>query len=1145
MPKFLAPRFFITIMGIASFSLLTHAQTQFTPYDELPGVIKSYKPSYSDSFPAWAKMLYEGQLNVNDLDADYQAYMAFHPGEKSPIIRYYKIWRRAVESYVQGDGSIEMPDIEQYQKNLLASQKAASRSYKGMSTGNSDWTFLGPKQTFWLNESGSQQAPSSCPWQVNVYSFDVAASNNNIIYVGTETGFVNKSIDNGLTWQLSGQGYPFGGSVPAVAVHPLNPDLAYISAGTQIHKTIDGGLTWTPLLASPNLFAADRLIINQTQPDNLAAASGSGVYMSSDAGATWTKKLARASYDVEYKPNDPGVLYALAKNAAGKFEVVISNDAGATFAVEPTFPATITESSGGLLAVTPANPSLLFVVMLSSNNTPYLYKGTVNNTVWTWTLLGTGQTDTFPMNNGQGYFDLVLAVSPIDESLIFAGTTTLFKSANGGARFTAIGGYTGSFSIHPDIQDIKMLPSGKTWISTDGGMTLTDDNFTSTARYYARINGIVGSDMWGFDQGWNEDLIVGGRYHNGNTAMADFYNDKALRMGGAESPTGWILQGRSRHAAFNDLGSGWILPKVSTGKPEGRFIFGKYPNMEEYGGRRSNLVAHPNYYGILLLGEGNSIWRSENMGVAFERIYTFPDKVLWLQISYSHPDILYADVVNRGLYKSEDGGFTWTAKTSLTKSPYGTTYWKGKLFFAISPYNGNTIYACLQNGTWSSDIGRIYRSEDGGDTWTNWTGTVSENTKSLVVQPTKSGKDLVYLFTNANSGKPARVLFRADGDQDWTSFGRNYPASMHVNLALPFYRDSKLRVAGNGSVWESPLQEPDFTPIITPWVERAHFNCFLDTLNFDDHSMLNHQGVTWSWSISPAPVYISNPNIRNPRVVLGAPGSYDVTLTVKKGTETYTRTISGMVDATTCPSVGDCTNPAEVAKNVWRLVYVDSEERNYPGLATMAFDGNVSTIWHTRWSTNPSAYPHEIQVDMGSRYSVHQFVYYPRQDGENGRIKKYELYIGDNYEDYGPPVATGEWENSAGPQTVKLAKTKSGQYWKLVALSEVNGGTWASAAEFSVIGCNGNTSGSDIPELTSQISAWPVPTNGQVRLDVPAGKEYDYTILSTQGKQIGRGEIRTGSTGQVINLETYESGVYVIKLVDKNGVSYWVRVVKN
>jgi len=1142
MTSFFSLRFFVTILMTGICSLFVQAQSEFTPYDDIPGIIKSYKPAYSDSFPGWAKMLYQNSTNAREMDKGFQEYMTTHPGEKSPVIRYYKIWRRAVEPYIQEDGSIVIPDLAQYRENLLSSQKGASLNLKTGAGDNSNWTFLGPKQTFWLNESGSNTIPLACPWQVNVYSFDVSASNNNILYVGTETGFVNKSIDNGVTWHITGQGYPFGGGVTAIAVHPQNPDLAYVSAGSQIHKTSDGGLTWKPMLASPNIFAADRLIIDQSQSDKLVAAAPTGIYISADAGVTWTKKWTRASYDVEIKPDDANVIYSLSKNATGKFEVVISIDSGATFAVEASFPNTIVESSGGLLAVTPDNPSLLFVVMLSASNTPYLYKGTINGGTWSWTLLGTGQTDNFPMNNGQGYFDLVLAVSPIDENLIFAGTTTLFKSANGGDRFTAIGGYSGAFSIHPDIQDIRMLPSGKTWLSTDGGMTITDDNYTSTSKYFARIDGIVGSDMWGFDQGWNEDIIVGGRYHNGNTAMADFYNNKALRMGGAESPTGWVLQGRSRQVAFNDLGNGWILPKVASGKPEGRFIFSKFPNMEEYGGRRSNLVAHPNYYGILYLGEGNSIWKSSDMGVSWERIYTFPSKVMYLQISYSQPDFLYADVVDRGLYKSADGGYTWIAKTSITKSPNGTSYWKGKLFFAISPYQGNTIYACLQNGTWSSDLGRIYKSENGGDTWTNWSGTVSEATKCLVIQPTQSGKDLVYLFTNTITGKPARVYFRRDGETDWTLFNQDYPAGMHVNLALSFFRDSKLRVAGIGSIWESPLQEPDFTPIITPWVERQHFNCYLDTLNFDDHSMINQEGVTWNWTITPAPAYISSPDIRNPKVVLGTPGTYDVTLTITKGGQTFSKTITGMVTATTCPSVSDCTNPAEVPKAGW-LSNVDSQESGSPG--SNAIDGNPATIWHTRWSTNPTSYPHKFEVDMGSKYSVHQFIYLPRQEGVNGRIKQFELYVSDDYDNYGPPVATGEWENSAAPKTVKLAQTKSGQYWKLVALSEVNGGIWASAAEFSIVGCNGNTSGSEVPALDTRINAYPVPTNGLVRVDVPADKDYTYTTLSTQGQVIGHGEFSTGSKGQLIDLGACKSGIYFIRLVDTAGVCYWVKVVKN
>ena len=1138
-------RYLAIIVLSVMFNMAANAQQRFSKFDELPGIVKSYKPAYDESYPDWAKMLYQPDVNADRVEKAYLSWLGSHPDEKSPVLRYYKIWKRAVEPYVLADGTIQLPDMDIYGANLTKAQKMANTGLKTGNGGNSDWTFLGPKQTFWLNESGANVTPAACPWQINMYAFDVAATDNNILYGGSETGFMNKTTDNGLNWFQIGAGYPFGGGITAVAIHPEDAGIVYASAGNQIHKTTDGGLTWSPLLPASSLFYPDRLIIDSHSPDKLVSASSKGVHITNDGGATWTKRWNNASYDVEIRPDNPNVLYALSRNSTGKFEVAISSDGGNTFAAEPTFPAAISETSGGLLAVTPANPNLLFVLMLSANNTPYLYKGTVNSGTWTWTLLATGQTDNFQMNNGQGYFDLILGVSPLDPNIILAGTTTMFVSRNGGATFSVVGGYWGDYAVHPDIQDIRMLPSGKTWVSTDGGMTLTDDNFTSTTNYRARVNGLVGSDMWGFDQGWNEDLIVGGRYHNGNTAIADFYGDKALRMGGAESATGWVMQGAERHVAFNDLGRGWILPETAEGKPEGRFAFSKFPNMEEYGGRRGNILTHPNYYNVMYMGEGNSVWKTSDLGVSFQKIYTFPDKVLWMQISYSQPDILYADVVNRGLYKSEDGGYTWTAKAALTKSPNGTTYWKGKLFFAVSPYDGNRLYACLQNGTWSSDLCRIYKSDDGGNSWTNWTAGLSEYMKCIVVQPTTDGRDLVYLFTNATNGTAAHVWYRTADMPAWQDFGKNYPAGMHVNLALPFFRDSKLRVAGNGSVWESPMQEPGFAPVVNPWVETSRYNCLTDTLHFDDHSMLNHQGASWSWSFDPAPAWISDPNTRNPEVVLGVPGPYNVTLTVTRNGQTYSRTLTGMVTGIAGQAVGDCTNPARIPTKNWRLMFADSEETLYPGLATMAFDNNPATIWHTRWSTTPKGYPHRFMVDMGERYSVHQFSYLPRQDGENGRIKSYELYIGDDYENFGDPVATGEWGNSPAEQTVTLRNTRSGRYWSLIALSEVNGNEWASAAEFYVTGCNGNTSGTDPEGLDDKIRAYPVPTSGSVRLDVPEGREYSWIVLSPDGRTEGSGTIGRGAGGQSINLSTLQAGVYFIRLTESDGTLYWVKVIKN
>lgn len=1127
-------------------SFKASAQSHFTHYDDLPGLVKSYKPSYEKGFPEWGKMLYSPTINFYEIDEEFEKYMAAHPGEKSAIIRYYKNWRRAVADFVQDDGMIVLPDLGEYYWNLREEQLAAWR-HGGMEAGGQGsregaWSFVGPKETFWLNEQGSPSDPSSCPWQVNVYSLDVAESNNNILYCGTETGFVNKTTDKGLNWQLLAPGYYFGGPVTAVAIHPEDEDIVYVSAGNQVHKSIDGGDSWVALLPAGGQFYADRLRIDPGNPEKLVAAAPTGVYVSFNGGTSWSRKWTSAAYDIEFKPNSASTIFALTRSGAN-FSMIQSVDGGQSFTAMPGFPATYAESSGGLLAVTPDNPNIILAILLSANNTPFLLKGTLSGGNWTWNLLATGQSPSFPMDNGQGYFDLVLDISPNNENIILVGTTTLYRSMNGGGSFTAVGGYAGNFAIHPDIQDIKMLENGETWVSTDGGMNLTTDNFSTQANYHVRVNGLMGSDIWGFDQGWNEDILVGGRYHNGNTAMADFYEPKALRMGGAESPTGWVLQGKSRHVAFNDLGNGWILPEEAEGQPEGRFIFSKYPNMEEYGGRRGNLVFHPNYYGTIYLGEGTGFWKSEDCGVSYELLHNFPNTVRYLQISYSNPDVIYADIVGQGLNKSTDGGLTWTLKPSLTSPPNGNSNWKGKLFFAISPYNDSIIYACLQNGTWSADIGKVFKSSDGGNTWEDWTGTLSEYMKCLVIQPTHNGTDLVYLFTNATNGQAARVYYREQGMDDWADFSTDYPAGMHVNMAFPFYRDSKLRVGGTGSVWESPLLEQEFTPLINPWVEKSFYNCMTDTLYFDDHSILNHTGASWQWEIDPEPLYISDASIRNPRVVLGSPGTYTVTMTVIKDGQTYSKSIENMVTATTCPSIEDCSNPAELPKNQWTLLFADSEEINYPGLATMSFDGDPETIWHTRWSTGNDPYPHEIQVDLGSLYKIYQFTYLNRQDGENGRIKSYALYISEDNIDWGEPVMNGEFANTAAPQTLEFPGGINGRYWRLVGLSEVNGNPWASAAEFTMVGCTDIYFSAQEKVLDLELKAFPVPTSGIVTISAPEGRNISHAVYSASGQLINNGTIEQSGHGFTLDLTKQQPGIYIVRFIDESGIHYTARLI--
>lgn len=1127
------------------FPVLLSAQTsKFTPYDELPAVEKILKPDFNENFPEWGKMMYQYPVNFNEVNTAFVKWEKSNKGVKTPILRYYKLWRRHVEPFVQYDGSIELPDVEILKENLKKAQTRELQMQRAPANAKSNnWSFLGPKETFWLNESGSADTPKPAPWQANVYSIDVTENNPNVLYAGTETGYVNKTSDKGKTWEVKGLNYPFGGGVTAIAIHPISTDTVYVAAGNSMHRSFDGGETWKRSLNGS--FYGNRMKMDYNNPSKILVSSDKGVWVSTNQATTWVQKTAAETWDVEYKPNNRfDTVYALSRSG-NFFRVIQSFDAGNTFSEISSFPAEIPTVAGGLLAVTPANPNVLYVIMLSrnaaGNEVPFLYKGVYANAEWTWALKYTGFTGLSSgsgLTNGQGYFDLVLEVSPKNENMIYAGTTSLYKSMNGGSNFTAVGGYQGSFSIHPDIQDMKMLSNNDTWVATDGGMNLSTDQFTSQVGYSALNFNLLGSDMWGFSQGWNEDIIVGGRYHNGNTAISDMYGEKALRMGGGESPTGWVLHGKSRHAAFDDLGDGWILPKTAEGKPEGRFIFSKHPNMDQYGGLRSNVATHPWYSGTLYLGSEDAIWLSRDFGTSFELLYEFPGRVRYLDISYSNPDVLYADIVGLGFYRSQDGGKTWRKPANRNAPP-----WNGQIAFAISPYNYNTVYASRQVGIWGSESSEMYITKDGGENWTQFSA-LSRSIKSIVIQPTTEGKDLVYAITTNVSGKAATVFYKKDGQMSWTEFGAGLPAGKRPISAAAFFRDSKLRIAGNAGVWESMLAEPDFTPIVTPFVEKAVYNCTLDTVQFDDHSMLNHENVNWSWEITPAPAYISNANIRNPKAVFDVPGKYSVTLKVSKDGVEYSKTIQDMFEVKSCPSVNDCSNPGELPKNIWRLVYADSYQvGNEPA---KAFDGNPATIWHTAWGTNEPQPPHEIRIDLGKSYSVSKMTYLPRSDQSNGRIANYEVYISDDKLNWGTPVYMGTFENNSAPKTVSF-DAKTGRYARLRALSEVNDNAWTSAAEISFVGCNMATG---IEELLrdQQINAFPVPANAQISVTLPFNdgiNPYSYTVYNAAGQQMESGLAESSLKVLRIDVSEYPSGYYFVNITDSKGHNYRAKFTRN
>ncbi|MBI5093529.1 MAG: discoidin domain-containing protein [Candidatus Hydrogenedentes bacterium] len=131
-----------------------------------------------------------------------------------------------------------------------------------------------------------------------------------------------------------------------------------------------------------------------------------------------------------------------------------------------------------------------------------------------------------------------------------------------------------------------------------------------------------------------------------------------------------------------------------------------------------------------------------------------------------------------------------------------------------------------------------------------------------------------------------------------------------------------------------------------------------------------------------------------------------------------------------------------------RIVSADSQAAGF--LGANAVDGDPATIWHTEFGAREPKHPHEIQLALPAKKTVHGISYLPRQDMSNGWIADYEVYVSDDGKAWGKPVAKGSFPKSSDLQQVRLEKPFEASYVRLVALSEANGQAFTSIAEIGV-----------------------------------------------------------------------------------------------
>ncbi len=595
--------------------------------------------------------------------------------------------------------------------------------------------------------------------------------------------------------------------------------------------------------------------------------------------------------DIFFKTDDENILFCLKKNG-GFTEFWRSLDGGNTFSpsINGWTGKGITADGGGRMTVTPADPNRIYAVLLGSApspDRPFVFRS--NDAGLTWDTLCTGRgtgligNGSLPlgMSNGQGFYDLDIAVSALDANQLIVATTSAFRSVDGGISFTPLGGYLGNFGIHPDIQQIITI-GGDTWITTDGGINYSSDFFGAIGNFSPRFKGIYSSDMWGFAQGWNEDIVGGGRYHNGNTALSETYPvGEAIRLGGGEAATGYYMVGRPRHIAFSDIAPK-VIP-VTRNNPSTDFSFTKFPNEDGYGNDMSEVAFLPYCYNTIFVGSGNELWKSADGGITWVSIHTFAGRVKEFEISRSNPDVIYlATNSPTQLQKSTDGGISW----SILSLPPGASI--SRVSLSLSYSDENRLYMVSPSNSLGN---RVFVTTDGGASWSNLTTpTINNMTYTAIVY--HNGTDNgVYIL-----GDNGIVFYKSDSEPDWVPFSTGLPLVHNNEHVLAFYRDSKLRSAGNQGIWQVEFYE-EGTPVAQPTVDKLTSSCPRDTFYFEDYSALNHTAATWAWTFTGA-AYVSATSARNPKVLFSGAGTFDFSLTVTNPMGSSTKTVTGKITIT-------------------------------------------------------------------------------------------------------------------------------------------------------------------------------------------------------------------------------------------------------
>jgi PKD repeat protein len=783
--------------------------------------------------------------------------------EKNEGLILYNRWAHFVEPrvYPSGDRSLLINNALELEKTLT------NRSYKSSRQAGGNWQPL-----------GSFNVPTSRGGAGRLNCIRFHPTNTNIIYAGAPVGGLWISTTGGSGWTTNTDGLPTLG-VNDVAVDPVDPNVMYLATGDMdasdsygigVLKSTDAGLTWNITGLNTSLSQGryvSKILISPNDHNMVFASTSLGLFKSVDAGITWTKTLSSNPVrDMEFKPGDPTVIYAVASKTLYK-----STNSGDSFLPISTGLPGITAVNRAAIAVTAADPSYIYVVYsdASTNGFYGFYRST--NSGASFTLIATspnllGWDTSGGDNDGQGWYTLSIAASPTNKNEVMVGGVNIWKTGNGGSSWDLVGhwyGGGGAPYVHADIHDLVYRPDGSAcYASCDGGIFETLDGGFS---WQDRSDGLQIGQMYRLGcSATNADIVIQGWQDNGTNLYNNGNWDRVMGGDGFECFVDWS----NPDNMFGEVYYGAIERSTNGGAS----FHDIKNNITEEGDWNTPWQQDPIDPLTLYAGYKN-VWKSTDLGNNWTQISSFGSSNLkQLVVAPSDPNYIYVTNGNT-INKTTDGGLNWNTVTYPLAGTNPITY------IAVSTTDPNKIW--ITRSGFSPDS-KVYKSDDGGATWTNLTEGLPNIPANCVVNQTGTN-DGIYVGTDAG------VYYRDNNNTAWFPYSNGLPNTVITELEIQ-YAAGKLRAATYGrGLWESAIFNPASTLPFANFTADTLSGCPGLTVQFTDSSTNSPTG--WNWSFPGGTP--STSTLQNPVITYNNPGTYNhvkLVVTNGSGVDSVTKT---------------------------------------------------------------------------------------------------------------------------------------------------------------------------------------------------------------------------------------------------------------